>query len=791
MKIVSLVLLVILLFSVGFLATACVSPSVTEEGGVTDTRGIRTMKQVKVVGGGYIPGIIFNPSEKDLWYLRTDIGGAYRWDPSSKKWIPLIDFLGPEDYDQYGIASIATDPVEPNRLIIAAGMYTTDWTEGPAEMLVSEDYGETFTRVEMPFRMGGNMPGRGMGERLAIDPNDNRIVYFGSFGQGLWRSRDHGYTWERVESFPVTGNVYDADFYTYVGHKFFYGIPWVVFDPTSGELGEGSKHIYVGVIDTGPTIYESLDGGDSWHPLEGQPGKIFEGVKEHGLLSSNDPLGKYYPVKGIYSPEGALIVAYHAGCGPFNSSYEGGAIWKFSFNTRTWEDISLPPHDPDPSHRTNDRGVGAVAVDWQHPQVLVASTLNEWWPDEILYRSTDGGKTWKPIWEITEWPTRVDHYTLDYSLAPWLDWGTRKAPPEESPKLGWMITALAIDPFNSDVMMYGTGATLYRTENLTAWDRGEKVHIFVGAEGIEETAVLDLESLPEGAPLVSGMGDIGGFVHFELDKAQPMITNPYIGSVSDVDFAEHVPSIIIRMGDGTLGVSRDGGKTWKPVPRKLKGTSKNWGGSAAISADGTTIVWAPPGEEGVEIIPHWSSDYGRTWTPCEGLPPFAKVISDRVNPSRFYAYKDGVWYESTDGARSFVLVNEIDFKVDPSLITELNMRAVFGKEGHLWVAAGKRGLLRSKDGGKTWERIPGVEWARAVGFGKAASDSHYPAVYTQMKYRGGWGVWQSDDEGKTWLRVNDSSQQCGVAMCITGDRRVYGRVYMGTNGRGIVYWEFE
>jgi xyloglucan-specific exo-beta-1,4-glucanase len=37
-----------------------------------------TWRSVQIVGGGFVPGIVFNATEPDLVYARTDIGGAYR-----------------------------------------------------------------------------------------------------------------------------------------------------------------------------------------------------------------------------------------------------------------------------------------------------------------------------------------------------------------------------------------------------------------------------------------------------------------------------------------------------------------------------------------------------------------------------------------------------------------------------------------------------------------------------------------------------------------------------------------
>ena len=99
----------------------------------------------------------------------------------------------------------------------------------------------------------------------------------------------------------------------------------------------------------------------------------------------------------------------------------------------------------------------------------------------------------------------------------------------------------------------------------------------------------------------------------------------------------------------------------------------------------------------------------------------------------------------------------------------------------------RRRLWRSVDGGATFTRLGNVEVADAIGFGKAAPRRGYPAIYALAQVDGIQGVFRSDDAGSSWVRINDDQHQFATAgATITGDPRVYGRVYIGTNGRGII-----
>jgi xyloglucan-specific exo-beta-1,4-glucanase len=737
-----------------------------------------TWRNVAVVGGGFVPGIIFNQTEPNLVYARTDIGGAYRLDPATNRWVPLTDSISWDDWNLTGIVSIATDPVNTSNVYLAAGTYTNEWTSQNGAILRSSDKGATWQRTMLPFKLGGNMPGRGAGERLAVDPNKNSILFLGApSGNGLWKSADSGVTWSKVTSFPDPGTYVqdptDPNHYLTDNQ----GVYWVTFDKRSGTAGNATQTVYVGVADnTGPSVYRTTDGGTTWSAVPGQP---------VGFL----------PHKGVLDTSGGfLYVAYSDKGGPYDGA--SGDVWKYNTATGAWTLIS-----PIPSTNTNDDyfGYSGLSVDRQHPNTIMVTGYSSWWPDTQIWRSTNGGASWSRIWDWTRYPSRSFRYTQDITAAPWL-----KSPPapvcgggrpgaEVNPKLGWMTEALEIDPFNPDRFMYGTGATLYGSTNLTTWDLSttSQITIKVMAQGIEETAVQDLVSPPSGAPLLSALGDIGGFRHNDVTIVPSAQFATPRGTNTSIDYAELSPAYVVRVGNGdtancekSLAISTDGGTTWAAVSAQPSGLTG--GGTVAVSATGGgKIVWSPAG-----VGVYYTTGGGKTWTASVGIPAGARVAADRVNANKFYGFKSGTFYVSTDGGKTFAATLATGLPQNSSV----HFKAVPGREGDIWLAGGSEtdnayGLWHSTDSGASFVKLANVEEADNVGFGKAATGQTYMALYIPAQIGGVRGLYRSTDAGVTWVRINDDQHQWGRAgeSAITGDPRIYGRVYVGTNGRGIIY----
>ncbi|WPB96138.1 xyloglucanase [Streptomyces malaysiensis] len=748
----------------GLLTAAAASPAAAHPESAPGRASARadayTWKNVRVDGGGFVPGIVFNRKERNLAYARTDIGGAYRWDQSGKRWVPLLDSLDWDHWGWTGVVSLASDSVDPDKVYVAAGTYTNSWDPGHGAILRSSDRGASWRSTTLPFKLGGNMPGRGMGERLAVDPNRNSVLYLGApSGNGLWRSTDSGVTWSKVTSFPNPGTyVQDpGDASGYLSDN--QGVVWVTFDERTGSAGSATKTVYVGVADKDNTVYRSTDAGATWSRVAGQP---------TGYLSH----------KGVLDAKnGYLYLTTSDKGGPYDG--EKGQVWRYTTATGEWKNIS-PMTDTDTYF-----GYSGLTVDRATPGTLMVTGYSSWWPDTQIFRSTDSGATWTRAWDFTSYPNRSFRYAQDVSSVPWLTFGTNPSPPEVTPKLGWMTEALEIDPFDSSRMMYGTGATIYGTENLKSWDTGGKIAITPMVRGLEETAVNDLASPPTGAPLLSALGDIGGFRHTDLDAVPTrMYTSPTFTTTTSLDYAETNPNTVVRVGDNDsaprIAFSTDNGANWfqGSEPSGVTG-----GGTVAAAADGSGFVWAP---EGTSAVYH-TTGFGNSWSASSGIPAGAVVESDRKNPKKFYGFKAGTFYVSTDGGATFTARASAGLPADGPA----RFKALPGAEGDIWLAGGSTGgtygLWHSTDSGATFTKLSGVQQADTIGFGKAAPGASYPALYTSAEIGGVRGIFRSTDAGASWTRINDNAHQWGwTGASITGDPRVYGRVYVATNGRGIL-----
>jgi xyloglucan-specific exo-beta-1,4-glucanase len=238
------------------------------------------------------------------------------------------------------------------------------------------------------------MPGRGTGERLAVDPINSDIVYFGArSGHGLWKSTDGGVTFSNVTSFTNTGT-YSEDPSDTTGYESdLQGLLFVTFDSTSAALNGATSRIFVGVADNvTASIYVSTNAGSTWEPLAGQP-------------------GTYFPHKCKLQPtEGSLYITYSNGCGPYDGTL--GAVWRYDLSTSTWTNIT-------PVSGSNLYfGFGGIGVDMLKPGYVVVAALNSWWPNAQIFRSNNSGATWSPIWEWTSYPSMNQYYGLSVSFDP-------------------------------------------------------------------------------------------------------------------------------------------------------------------------------------------------------------------------------------------------------------------------------------------------------------------------------------------------------------------------------------
>ncbi len=234
---------------------------------------------------------------------------------------------------------------------------------------------------------------------------------------------------------------------------------------------------------------------------------------------------------------------------------------------------------------------------------------------------------------------------------------------------------------------------------------------------------------------------------------------------------------------GTVGggvfKSLDGGQSWAAVTDKYFGGTI---GAVAVSASNPDIVYVGGGEYPIRgNVSHgdgvWkSTDAGKTWASLglEATRHISRVRIHPTNPDLVYVAAEGnVWaptpergiYRTKDGGKSWQKIlfrndstGASDLVMDPSNPNVLY--AAFWQAGRtpwMLVSGGAgSGIFKSTDGGDNWREItrnPGLPSGILGNIGLDVSGANPNRVFAIIEADSG-GVYRSDDAGATWTRTN-------------------------------------
>jgi photosystem II stability/assembly factor-like uncharacterized protein len=493
-------------------------------------------------------------------------------------------------------------------------------------------------RLVGPFRGGRSAAVTGV-------PGKPQLFYFGSTGGGVWRTTDGGSAWE---------NVSDGFFGGSIG-----AVAVSESDPNVIYVGGGEKTVR-GNVSHGDGVWKSTDAGKTWRHVGLGDTRHVPRIRIH----PKDPETVYAAALGhLYGPNKER--------GVFKST-DGGKTWKQALFV--------------------NEEVGAVdlILDPNNPRILYASTwrvkrtpysLESGGPGSGLWKSTDGGDTWK---EVTK--------------SPGLPQGT----------VG--IIGVAVSPVNSDrvwAIVEAEDGGVFRSDNA----------------GRTWTKINDDRSLRQRA------------WYYTRIYAHPK----NVDEVFVVNVALHKSS--------------DGGKTFTTTLRTPHGDHHDlW----LDPTEPTRMIVADDG--GAQV----SADAGASWTTYHNQPTaqFYRVTTDNAFPYRIYGAQQD---NSTVRVRS---------RGDGGVVTERDWEPTAGSEsGHIAVNpkdpdvvyGGNYGGFLQRINHRTHEtRIVNVWPDNPLGHGAAdlkyRFQWNFPIFFSphdpDTLYAAGNVLFRTTDEGQSWTPIS-------------------------------------
>lgn len=775
-----------------------------------------TWRPVNTQGMGFVTGITASKLSPYDIYIRTDVGGLFRWDRRGNRWVSLSNQYGIDKQEVVHTEAVAVDPSNP-RTVYMATEFGRNYVQKPGsggspgndafydvtlqgEVLVSTDRGASWKPTGLAasnIYMGSNDEGRGTsGERLAVDPLRPGQLYFASRKDGFWRLIP-GQGWSKVTSnlpspASATSTVFPPNLDAFKAEL---GYTFVEAGLRNTPAGKQSV-IATGIWGKG--VYLSYDGGDSWASIG----------------------GSFNPARAAFSADGNTLYLTFG-----DEKQRSGGVMRYDLNTRQLKSITPTTKVQSFNSYSNNPSMGGVSTDPIDVNTLTVAQNNDW----IIYQSNDRGEHWTqipfPKTGTNSWPTISNE--PGYYVKP-------KASNFFTPAGVWGNAGLLIDPDDRGKLWQTNGYGVMRAVNYKSLTPGWTWIM----TNLEELVVRNLRvppvaTLPSGektADLFSVVADMVGFRHdnWNAPPSKNLLDFPWVSGGTGIDYSFQAPQYMAMVGfdqanykAANTGWSSDHGKTWTPFPTNL-GTGFDYGGVnphqiyqtggkiAISSTNPQNMVWASTGFQ----TPNYTKDGGKTWLPCrtttgEPLPANFQslsewwhgetIIADKVNGNRFYYIESGIW-QSLDGGATWQRPTR-DFGGASSTLQWtilVNLTAHPYNEGEIWVSFLRnqndpldKPLWHSRDGGRTVELVTGFQTVHMFTLGAGATSAK-PFWYVFGRQPGAKGdtMYKSENEGLTWTAIsNPALNQFPVLEAMEGDLRTRNVLYIGMNGRGMMRGE--
>jgi len=532
---------------------------------------------------------------------------------------------------------------------------------------------------------------------IAIDAVEPNTLFAGSYqGDGLFKSTDGGATWQSVDGFR---------------NEVVYSIS---FDPR--------EHRTIWVATYG-YIYKSEDGGLTWQV------KLDAQKNNRGFFSLViDPLNS---------------TTIYVGTTGLDGSNNYARVYKTADGGATWQQTSLRA----------DHSVVDLAINPQNTQEIWAVTGPRVAGNGSIYRSRDGGTSWKKIntgipfggWfevvVINPQDPSIVYVGGENGLYRTKDGGANW---DRDTSILSLCRAFALDPQNPDTL-YASHVDGNRDSISKSTDGGDTWATY----SISPLQFICLTVEPQNPQVLYG-GDIMLGIVKSTDSGQTWQLL-YDGIRANPVFASAIsPSgrLLVGSGSGVFLKSQGGKWEWVHLGRAL---------AVAFSPEDENTIYA-----GILDYLGRSNDFGLTWryvripSSSSAMPHLIGSIAiNPQEPENLYlgvgehGGEEGEIYKSTDGGESMRLVKSLPVPVNVVKANLVNPQVVYAGSGMFYAPGAPGAVYKSIDGGENWE---GTGLNGKCVNALATDPENLEIVYAGCGLSDGThsGIFKSIDGGTSW-----------------------------------------